>query len=54
MPYGLQITVEDVTRTENCNGDICLKDNVSLRGAEAVAAGMLGIAERERLKVHIQ
>lgn len=43
MIYGLQITVDETTRTEHCDKTICLKDNVNSLGKINVAAGLLGV-----------
>lgn len=51
MIYGLQITVDDITRTESCDKSICLKDNVSSIGKEQVAAGLLGVEPKDIKKV---
>ena len=53
MPYGIKITIDKVTRTENCNMDVCLKESVNALGAIGAAAGMLGVEESDIKKVEI-
>jgi hypothetical protein len=53
MALGLEITIDETTRTEKCQEDICFMEIIKLLGEKDTAAGMLGVDEKDIVEAKI-